>query len=218
MGIKRADFGREHPSREALQVASWVLASGDNRGTSFVLVDKARARIYVFEPSGKLRAAAPVLLGLARGDETVPGIGEKKLSEITPEERTTPAGRFVAEAGRNARGEDIVWVDYDAAVSMHRVRPIDPKERRLERLASPDPAERRISYGCVNVPVAFFEAVVQPALASGQGVVYVLPERKPVQEAFGSAYAVAPVPMRMVGATRQQIPDAAPGFVHAGGS
>jgi len=85
-----------------------------------------------------------VLLGLARGDDSVPGIGERKIAEILPFERTTPAGRFVGERGRNASGEDIVWVDYDAAVSMHRVRATNPKERRLERLASPTPADNRI--------------------------------------------------------------------------
>ena len=63
---------------------------------------------------------------------------------------------------------------------MHRVRLVDPKERRLERLASPDPAERRISYGCINVPVAFFDSVVWPLLGSTRAVVYVLPEVRDV--------------------------------------
>lgn len=57
--------------------------------------------------------------------------------ENLPHERTTPAGRFLAEAGRNADGDDIFWVDYDVAVSMHRVRAHVPAERRLQRLASP---------------------------------------------------------------------------------
>ena len=43
----------------------------------------------------------------------------------------------LSEPGRNLQGEDIVWVDYDAAVSMHRVRANNPAERRLERLARP---------------------------------------------------------------------------------
>ena len=118
------------------------------------------------------------------------GIGQRPISQVRPEERTTPAGRFISAPGRNASGENVVWVDYDNAVSMHRVRPVDPKERRLERLASPDPAQRRISYGCINVPVAFFDSVVQPVLASGRAVVYVLPETRPLQQTF-AAYAVS---------------------------
>ena len=85
-----------------------------------------------------------MLLGLARGDDSVPGIGERKMSEIRPEERTTPAGRFNSEPGINLQGEDIVWIDYDAAVSMHRVRTNNKKERRLERLASAHPEDHRI--------------------------------------------------------------------------
>lgn len=182
---RRADFGREKPSRDAVQVANWALRSGDHQGGHFVIVDKQRARVYVFEPSGKLRGASPVLLGLAKGDDSVPGIGDKPLSQIPPEERTTPAGRFVAEPGRNARNEDIVWVDYDAAVSMHRVLTSNPVERRLQRLLSRTPSDNRISYGCMNLPVKFYEKVLSPTVASGKTIVYVLPETRPASQVFG---------------------------------
>ena len=39
----------------------------------------------------------------------------------------------------------MVWVDYDAAVSMHRVRTTNAAERRLARLASPGIDDNRIS-------------------------------------------------------------------------
>jgi hypothetical protein len=182
---KRVDFGRERASADAVKVAQWALASGDHQGSPFIIIDKVRARAYVFEPNGKLRGAAPVLLGLARGDHTVPGIGEKKLSEIKPEERTTPAGRFVAEPGRNMRGEDIVWVDYEAAVSMHRVLTTNPVERRLQRLLSKTAKDNRISFGCINVPVAFYEKVLSPTVARHAAVVYVLPETRPASQVFG---------------------------------
>ena len=35
------------------------------------------------------------------------------MAKIRPHERTTPAGRFASEPGRNTGGEDIVWVDYE---------------------------------------------------------------------------------------------------------
>jgi len=113
------------------------------------------------------------------------------MSQIRPEEKTTPAGRFVSQPGQNTHGEDIVWVDYDAAVSMHRVRMVDPKERRFERLASPDPKQRRISYGCINVPVKFFNSVVWPMFGKHEAVVYVLPETRHVRQVFGAAYTAA---------------------------
>src|SRR5674476_1663356 len=63
-------------------------------------------------------SSARALLGSALGDDSVPGIGDRKLSSIRPEERTTPAGRFVAALGLNLGGAEILWVDYDGAVSM----------------------------------------------------------------------------------------------------
>ena len=185
-----AEFGDVTPSDDVKYIARWVADSGDNARLAFAILDKRDARVYVFDAGVRLIGASPVLLGVAPGDDSVAGIGQRPISEVRPEERTTPAGRFASTPGRNASGEDVVWVDYADAVSMHRVRPVDPKERRLERLASPDPAQRRISYGCINVPVAFFDAVVHPTLATGPGVVYVLPERKSIRETFASSYAV----------------------------
>ena len=181
-----ADFAGEQASRYARQLADWVVDSGDNRNLPFVIVDKVNARIFVFDAGGRIRGAAPALLGLARGDHSVPGIGERELSAIGAADRTTPAGRFVAALGRNFRGEDVVWVDYDGAVSMHRVITSNPKERRLHRLATPTPKDNRISYGCINVPVAFYETVVRPAFTGTEGIVYVLPETRPAREVFGS--------------------------------
>lgn len=183
---KRANFERERASHEARHVADWVVDSGDNRSMPFVIVDKTDAKVFVFDADGRLRGAAPALLGLARGDDAVPGIGDRALSSIRPEERTTPAGRFVAELGRNLRGDEILWVDYDGAISMHRVITTNPKERRLQRLASPTPLDKRISYGCINVPAKFYENVVHPAFTGTNGIVYVLPETQLAREVFAS--------------------------------
>ena len=184
-GNAAAEFGRVQPSPQVRQVGDWVVRTRDNQSLPFMVIDKRRARLYVFEPGGQLRGTAPVLLGLAKGDHTVPGIGEKPLAQVKDDERTTPAGRFVAERGRNLRGDDILWVDYDSAVSMHRVRSVGQNERRLERLASPTPADNRISYGCINVPVAFFDGVIDHVVTGKSVVVYVLPDVQPLQQVFG---------------------------------
>lgn len=177
------DFGRERVSPDAMQVATWALASGDAGRASVVIVDKKQARVFVLDPAGRLRGAAPALLGQARGDRSAPGIGERPLSQIRPQDRTTPAGRFIPEPGVNTHGEDIVWVDYDSAVSMHRVRAQVKAERRLQRLASPTPADNRISFGCINLPPAFYEQVLVPAVRAG-AVVYVLPDTLRLSQVF----------------------------------
>lgn len=188
--LKRANFKRESVSQDARHVADWVVDSGDNRRMPFVIVDKTAAKVFVFDANGRLHGAARALLGLAIGDEAVPGIGSRKLSSIRPEERTTPAGRFVAALGRNMHGKEILWVDYDGAVSIHPVVTTNPKEYRAQRLATLTPLDKRISYGCINVPAKFFEKVVRPAFTKTNGIVYVLPETKSVREVFTSYYDV----------------------------
>ena len=183
---KRADFKDSTPSDEARQLADWILDSNNNRRLPFLIVDKKQAMVFAFHADGLLRGTAPVLLGMAVGDDSVPGIGQRKLSTIRPDERTTPAGRFVAALDRNLHGVEILWVDYDAAISLHRVITTTPKERRAQRLASPTPLDNRISYGCINVPVKFFDQVVGPAFKGTNGIVYVLPETRSARQVFGS--------------------------------
>lgn len=182
-----ADFGpAEGVSADARRVADWITSSGDNGLRDVVIVDKRAARVFVFNRHGQLQAETHALLGAAPGDLTVPGIGNRPISEVQLHERTTPAGRFVAEPGMNTQGEDVVWVDYDAAVSMHRVRTTHPAEHRLQRLASPGIDDNRISYGCINLPVQFYEAQLRPRVHNGGpgAVIYVLPEVLPLHQVF----------------------------------
>lgn len=181
---RNADFGTAQPSSDARNVADGIVQSRDHAGTDFVIVDKKHATIYVFAADGVLRGQSAVLLGSALGDDSVPGIGSRPIDQVRPHERTTPAGRFVGERGRNILGEDIVWVDYEAAVSMHRVRATNPAERRMERLATPSADDNRISYGCINIPWAFYDSVIAPIFAAQRVVVYVLPDVKKKEEVF----------------------------------
>jgi hypothetical protein len=185
-GPKRASFKLELASHEARHVADWAVDSGDNRSMPFAIVDKTDAKVFVFDADGGLSGAAPALLGLALGDDSVPGIGDRALSSIRPEERTTPAGRFVAELGPSLNGGTVLWVNYDEGLAIHALRPADPKQRRPQRLSSPTPFDKRISLGCVVVPVKFFANVVLPAFKGMNGIVYILPDTKLVSEVFAS--------------------------------
>lgn len=159
------------PLPPAVQQAARALAGGT---APFAVVDKPGAALYVFFADGRLAGAAPALLGLARGDGALPGVG--RLRHIPPAARTTPAGRYASEPGRNLEGEAIVWLDYDAGLALHRLRPAPAAERRPARLASPTPADNRITLGCVVVEGAFYDAVVAPLLGRRRGTVLVLPE------------------------------------------
>ena len=196
MHARHANFEKEHASHDARHVADWVVHAGDNnagaghaagvRSLPFVIVDKKDAKVFVFDAQGQLLGAAAALLGQAPGDDAIPGIGDRALSSIRPGEKTTPAGRFVASLGESTRGEDVLWVDYAGAVSMHRVITSNLKERRAHRLASVSPLDNRMTYGCINIPKKFYESVVRPAFTGTYGIVYVLPETRSARDVFSS--------------------------------
>lgn len=166
------------------RLKSWVLSTDDNQGLPFVLIDKVNAHVFAYNSDGSLLGATPVLLGLARGDIAPPGIGDRPLSTITPEERITPSGRYVASLGQNLTDGTVLWIDYDGALSLHPVVTGRPSDRRLQRLTSPTADDNRISYGCVNVPVPFFREIIAPAFRGTVGIVYILPEQLPIAEVF----------------------------------
>lgn len=169
-------------SDTVVELAGWVVATRDNLGYPFAVIDKAAAQIFVFGPDGRLRGAAPGLIGSAVGDHTVSGIADRELRDIPAKDRTTPAGRFVGGFGRSNGGERTLWVDYESAVSLHPIQGI-PAERRAERLASPTPRDNRITHGCINVSPEFFETIVRPTFENG-GLFYILPDEASLAETF----------------------------------
>jgi hypothetical protein len=182
--LTAADFGAIQPTPATRQMADWVVMRRDNGRMPFMVLDKHDARLYVFQPNGQLIDQTPVLLGSAHGDETYPGIGDVPIDQVKPYQRTTAAGRFVTRPGLDADHTDVVWLDYDAALAMHRVINKVKSERRLERIASADARVRRISWGCINIPIPFFDAYISPVFGKRSGVTYVIPERKTFAQVF----------------------------------
>ena len=182
--LTAADFRNYQPTPDARRMADWVVSRHDNGRMPFIVLDKRDARLYVFQPNGELIDQTPVLLGAAHGDETYPGIGDVPIAQVKPYQRTTAAGRFVTRPGLDADRTDVVWLDYDAALAMHRVINKVKSERRLQRIASPNPKVRRISWGCINIPIAFFDSYISPVFGKRQGVTYVIPERKSFEDVF----------------------------------
>ena len=172
------------PPGVAGELADWITVSHDHRRLPFMIVDKLGARVYAFDAQGAFLGSAPVLVGLARGDVSAPQIRGLKLSQISADQRTTPAGRFVTRWGPAAGHGVMLWVDHIDAISMHPVMSVSAGEHRSQRIRSSDPDDHRISYGCINVPKPFYDNVVVPALGGGNAVVYVMPDTKPVAKVF----------------------------------
>ena len=190
LGVSRpatvSSFTGQSPSSEVAYVADWVTRTNDNGGMPYIIIDKVNAKVFVFDVRGTLQGAAPALLGMEHGDGSAQGLGTRKLSAIRPTQRTTPAGRYVASLGRDLHGGDILWIDYANAIALHRVVKGTPAEHRAQRLESATSQDNRISYGCINVPVKFYESTVSPAFANTNGVVYILPEMSPARDMFKS--------------------------------
>jgi hypothetical protein len=171
-------------SAEVKSVARWVLDSRDNGGLPFLLIDKVNARVFAFSPAGQYRGDAPVLLGMTPGDRLL-APNSAAMAQMGPQERVTPAGRFVSRLAIDSHGNELLVLDYAASISLHPVVKGTPEEHRAERLASPTSQDNRISFGCINVPPAFYATYVSPAFARTKGIVYVLPETSPASALFG---------------------------------
>lgn len=170
-------------SDTVIELAGWVVATRDNQGYPFAILDKDAAQVFVFGPDGRLRGAAPGLFGSAVGDHTAPGVAGLALREIPGEDRTTPAGRFIGGYGPSIDAGRVLWVDYDSAVSIHPMTNGVPSERRAARLASASPNDNRVTHGCINVSTEFYETIIRPTFEAG-GLFYVLPDEAPLAEFF----------------------------------
>lgn len=171
-------------SADAIRVADWIAGARDNGTLPYIIVDKKAAAAFLFDAEGKMIAHAPVLIGIAPGDDATPGVGSKSLAEIGPAEKTTPAGRFLAKFGLAAGRQRVLWVDYATSVAMHTIPPGSPKEKRRDRMLSPTIEDNRITFGCINVPKIFYRKGVEPLFRKKGGYVYVMPDSKPIEDVF----------------------------------
>ena len=166
------DLARVRASPDVEHVAQWAVDSHDHAGLPFVVVDKVKARLFAFDAAGRLTGSAPVLLGASRGDGPAAAAA-------------TPAGRFVAATWLSARGDGIVWINADAALSLHGIPSGVSPGRGVQRLASDDVEDKRISDGSLHVAGQFYRDYLSP-LKGQASIAYVLPEVLPVRDVFSS--------------------------------
>ena len=185
-------------SAEVVDTVQWVSATKDNAGLPFVVVDKVNAQVYAFTPYAQLKATAPVLLGAGVGDVAlVPQ--DAPMSAMPPNKRITPAGRYPSRLVIDNHGKTVLLVDGPNLITMHIVAKGTPAQRRAERLASVTSGDNRVSFGCVNVPPAFFTSVIDPDFRPRQGIVYILPEKTTAAQMYGFQPRVAaPLPQALL--------------------
>ncbi len=184
-----SDIKQHAASPDVIRVANWAVASRDNgrnsRRLPFAIIDKINAKVFVFDANGYLLGGAPALLGIGRGDRYDGETGSQKMGSIKPADRITPAGRFNVSLQRDIHGKEVLLIDYEAAIALHPIVKGTPVERRAERLNSASAEDNRISYGCINVPVQFYQEIVSPTFTKTSGIVYILPETSSANKFFG---------------------------------
>lgn len=120
-----------------------------------IIGDKTSGKLFVYTPQTQKLISSPALYG-------------QKLADVDPNanydtgqhvDKVTPAGTFMGRKYISARLNEPVFAFILGKASMIAIHPVYlglPQQRRVERLASLDPAEHRITNGCVNVPTAFY--------------------------------------------------------------
>ena len=136
---------------------------------------------------------------------------------MTPQKRITPAGRYPSKLVIDGKGEVVLLVDGPNLITMHIIAKGTPAQRRAERLASIGADDNRVSFGCINVPPAFFKTVLDPDVRATKGIVYILPEKTTPGQMFGFQPAPVTAPLTTPVTAAVATPVTAPVAVQAPG-
>jgi predicted amino acid-binding ACT domain protein len=150
------------------------LAKQEQRG--FMIADKRNGKLHMFFASGQHLASDTALYGKDIGD-TLEGNSLKGGKKITPTGKYTLKPVEDADYEGGWRLDLVETFDDGTVIAVHPAYLGDVNERRLERLASPDVKDKRISYGCINTSHELFLNKIKPQLGEfNGGFIYVLPE------------------------------------------
>jgi hypothetical protein len=163
--------------------------AGRNGDRDFLMIDKVRGEIIVFE-NGHATFSGAALTGENRADHLAPDAIEKSfVQQVGLKYKVTPAGRFTVSTGYDeAYGEtldlnEIQGKDWDIAI--HKVWLGAPSEHRDARLRSSKGEDKHITYGCIDVDGATMRQLLQRLPDDDGTPLYILPaNEKLVPELF----------------------------------
>jgi hypothetical protein len=165
-------------SEQESEAGRLAVGQGDR---TFVMVDKARGTIILFE-NGQPVFAGPALTGESTADQMPKTeLGEKFDTLNAPNTKITPAGRYTVERGfdpevggplfdiHEIRGKD--W-----GIAIHQLYLGIPAEHRDARILSPSEEDKHITFGCINVQTATLRLLMHELPVKGPIPLYILPE------------------------------------------
>ncbi len=178
--IELPTSARSKMSPLAQSVFTEMAATAQISGKGFIIADKPNGMIHVFDKDGNVIAQDTALYGRDVGDV----LGS--ASSLEGGKKVTPAGKYALEAvklrdgGTYAGGYTLDLVgtnDGTGTIAIHAAYLGNVNEKRLERLASPDVKDNRVSYGCINTShKTFLDKIIPNINKLNGGMVFVLPD------------------------------------------
>ena len=147
-----------------------IVSQNDSQGKQFIVADKQAGTLTMYTALGQQITSTPALFGKTKGD----GVSSKN----------TPSGRFetkqanVSTEGYGGSAQVLTQNGQNlqlggSSYAIHRVYTKYASENRQGRLDTPTATDNRISRGCINVPVDFYDTYLN---SNQDAVVYVMPE------------------------------------------
>ncbi len=155
------------------------LYSLSNIDSSFVIVDKPRAEMYIIGKDKKMIAQFPILLGKAKGENI--NMADVDTDEPGPY-ATTPAGEYRIGQNRDSINQKsfklykgkIFSIYGTENLAMHITYPPE-LEKRTKALNTPSVEDNRLSWGCINVDEKNFDKYIQGKI-SENAILFVTPD------------------------------------------
>jgi hypothetical protein len=163
-------------SPAAARVSRIAERNGDR---NFVMIDKVRGQIIVFE-NGRPTFSRPALTGESLADRLPPDARYKPLSQqVGVKYKVTPAGRFTMTRGR----DDVFGGTFDInelegtdwRISIHQVWLGNISQHRDLRLRSSEGQDKHITEGCIDVEPGTVAELYRLLPNLKRTVIYILP-------------------------------------------
>jgi hypothetical protein len=151
----------------------------ENGDQIFVMVDKARGKIILFE-NGKPVFSSAALTGESMADRLPPGVLAERFSQLNAlKDKVTPAGRYTVSRGHDDDYGTLLDINEfhgkDWGIAIHKVYLGTPSEHRDARLQSPNEEDKHITFGCINVMPTAIQCLLRELPARHVTPLYILP-------------------------------------------
>lgn len=140
----------------------------------FIVADKKEGYLYLVDPTTNEILKAPALYGRGIGDVLPADDLNVKKSQYS---NITPSGEFKVTRMYSTKLRQYILVFLEgktAVMAIHKLYTGNKAQRREERIQSADPNEKRITNGCINIPVDFWDLYLERIPDNTK--LYVLPD------------------------------------------